>query len=763
MSEDLERITILLQAKDKDLTRALDRMNKKIEASTRAGRNNVRKMNEDFDSHMAKMSKSVLGLGASFVKGLAVGAITTAFSAVTSNIRQTIVGIAEVGDEAKRSGLGLEAFQEWKYVAEQNRIGVDSLTDGFKELSLRADEFITTGAGSGAESFRRLGLTASDLKEKLKDPSELMLEIIGRLEGMDKAAQIRIADEVFGGTGGERFVELLSKGEAGIRSTIAAAHEAGAVLDAEMIAKADEIDKKWSSLTTKIGSWLKLVAISLADLPFDMFDTRINEIFGSEAQARSILGDQAFEELRAAVALTDQQADAAEGLRGIYQGIADDASQLSMELAGAASMADMLGNDDLWNVLASASNDMRDLEDHFAAGEISGDQFATSLEAVRSRAADALSQLSDIDKQGFSGVISNLGSIGDALTSLIPKALALKNALPGKPVSPTEKDDGHGFATGNADNAWTGTSLAPTTTPKPTSAPSNLDFDWTGKNWGKGGGGKSSRSSDNFANQMDKFKEETAALIAEAEALNNAALGFDEYGIAQDVARRKAELLQAAQNAGKKITPELTTEIDALAESYADAALRAEEARKRHDEFNSALDGMKGTMSNAFEGLVTGAMSFKDALRSVIAQLAAMAAQRAFSALWTGGLGASTGGILSGLFGFSSGGYTGPGGRNEVAGIAHKGEVVFSQDDVRRAGGVAAVEAARRSGMATAQPARSTVAQPQPQATQVYVTPSPYFDARVSEISGYGDAVVSRAQRQAMPGMIRDAQARGLL
>lgn len=48
--------------------------------------------------------------------------------------------------------------------------------------------------------------------------------------------------------------------------------------------------------------------------------------------------------------------------------------------------------------------------------------------------------------------------------------------------------------------------------------------------------------------------------------------------------------------------------------------------------------------------------------------------------------------------GFSRGGYTGAGGINEAAGIVHRGEVVFSQADVRRFGGWQAVEALRRGG-----------------------------------------------------------------
>lgn len=48
------------------------------------------------------------------------------------------------------------------------------------------------------------------------------------------------------------------------------------------------------------------------------------------------------------------------------------------------------------------------------------------------------------------------------------------------------------------------------------------------------------------------------------------------------------------------------------------------------------------------------------------------------------------------LPGFDRGGYTGPGAVNQVAGVAHKGEVVFSQRDVARHGGPAAVDALRR-------------------------------------------------------------------
>lgn len=56
-------------------------------------------------------------------------------------------------------------------------------------------------------------------------------------------------------------------------------------------------------------------------------------------------------------------------------------------------------------------------------------------------------------------------------------------------------------------------------------------------------------------------------------------------------------------------------------------------------------------------------------------------------------------GMIAGqtLAGFSSGGYTGPGGKYDIAGTVHKGEVVFSQEDVARWGGPSNVESLRKS------------------------------------------------------------------
>lgn len=83
------------------------------------------------------------------------------------------------------------------------------------------------------------------------------------------------------------------------------------------------------------------------------------------------------------------------------------------------------------------------------------------------------------------------------------------------------------------------------------------------------------------------------------------------------------------------------------------------------------------------------ALAMKAPFPQSLAQYAIVAAQTA----------SIIGNISSVSAEFYDGGYTGSGGKYEVAGVVHKGEVVWSQEDVARSGGVGAVDRARRGGI----------------------------------------------------------------
>lgn len=140
------------------------------------------------------------------------------------------------------------------------------------------------------------------------------------------------------------------------------------------------------------------------------------------------------------------------------------------------------------------------------------------------------------------------------------------------------------------------------------------------------------------------------------------------------------------------------------------------------DKFNSALEQVTSTttsLTSATGSAASGLTSFGSGLNQLGSALNQFPAAPTSSG--GGGLFGWVGSLFGGLFGggasyssmaalspaaasaiaagggglYDSGGYTGEGGVKQPAGIVHRGEIVWSQDDIRRAGGVGVVEGMR--------------------------------------------------------------------
>lgn len=86
---------------------------------------------------------------------------------------------------------------------------------------------------------------------------------------------------------------------------------------------------------------------------------------------------------------------------------------------------------------------------------------------------------------------------------------------------------------------------------------------------GKTSGGSKTAETDDYAAALKDTQLQIAGLRAEAEALMALNGAYEGSGNAADYARKRAELLQAAQQAGLKVTPELTQAVDDMARAYA--------------------------------------------------------------------------------------------------------------------------------------------------------------------------------------------------
>ncbi|OYQ79133.1 hypothetical protein B9T11_07810 [Wohlfahrtiimonas chitiniclastica] len=118
------------------------------------------------------------------------------------------------------------------------------------------------------------------------------------------------------------------------------------------------------------------------------------------------------------------------------------------------------------------------------------------------------------------------------------------------------------------------------------------------------------------------------------------------------------------------------------------------------DQWADATQTAFNGMSDAFSRFASGTkVDFRQMTVSILQDLSQILIKAAIvNSLKNASAAGGFWGSVASAFGYSGGGYTGAGGVHEPAGIVHKGEVVFSQRDIAKFGGVAAVERMRLRG-----------------------------------------------------------------
>lgn len=219
--------------------------------------------------------------------------------------------------------------------------------------------------------------------------------------------------------------------------------------------------------------------------------------------------------------------------------------------------------------------------------------------------------------------------------------------------------------------------------------------------------------------ERDVFERRLAMTQRQIDLMGVEARTIDMTAAARERARVVVELETAAREANRKagkdnveVTEAQRAKINELADAYARARGQLEQlngplaswaresanvgAQLEHLAVNS-LD----RIGDEFADVITGAKSAEDAFRSlastIISELAKIAIKAAMANVISSLIPGAGGGLPMVGMGklYDDGGYTGAGGKHQPAGVVHKGEVVWSQKDVARAGGVAAVEAMR--------------------------------------------------------------------
>lgn len=181
---------------------------------------------------MKRAAVAAIGLGAAYVSiSQAKAAITT-----TTDLAKATAGLSNT--------LGFDAKQASAWISTAQARGIESkaLAQSFGILSRNADA-ARQGGESQREAFRRLGLSADDMKRGVTDLPFLLGKVSDGFAGLPKGTQRAALGMKLLGRGWQTVFPLLRDGSASMKEQIALAEEYGATLDQKAVDQSLELVK----------------------------------------------------------------------------------------------------------------------------------------------------------------------------------------------------------------------------------------------------------------------------------------------------------------------------------------------------------------------------------------------------------------------------------------------------------------------------------------------------------------------------------------
>lgn len=203
---------------------------------------------------------------------LAAASVTALSGALAAIVYNSAQSTEEVNRFARRLGVSTRFLSEMSFAGRQFGIETEAMVDGMKELSMRTEEFALTGKGPAAEALERIGIGQKEAASAAGDTARLFQVVRDRLSSVQNAAsRQRLADELFGGSGGEQMIELLQLSRQEINTLRGEARQAGASVTEEQAAIAREFTQSFDRLKSIGGGLMRLFSVQIMPVVTDAF------------------------------------------------------------------------------------------------------------------------------------------------------------------------------------------------------------------------------------------------------------------------------------------------------------------------------------------------------------------------------------------------------------------------------------------------------------------------------------------------------------
>ena len=254
MAVSAEQLNIILSARDKEFTKAMERSQRRVEMFAKNSQKGLSKTGQSFDALGAAASRFGVALG--------TGAILYGIKNMVDDSTRLA---KEISNLSAVAGTGVERFQELAFASKTVGIDQSKLADILKDVNDKFGDYISTGAGPLADFFDniapKVGVTQKAF-EGLSSDQSLGLYIKTLQDAGVNQQQLTFYMEALASDA--TALSPLFLNNAGALDTLSeSARELGVVIDADLIRGSVEMRDRWDQVIGAMQSKFTTFALTV--------------------------------------------------------------------------------------------------------------------------------------------------------------------------------------------------------------------------------------------------------------------------------------------------------------------------------------------------------------------------------------------------------------------------------------------------------------------------------------------------------------------
>lgn len=317
MAISAEQLNVILSARDREFTRAMERAERRVQRFSNQSSRNLSQTSQAWGA-LAMQVKA-------FLPALSAGVLV-------SEIRRVVSEGARIENLARLAGTTSEEFQRFAAGARTVGFDMDKTADIIKDVNDKVGDFLATGAGPMADFFENVaplvGVTADQFR-RLSGQEALMLYVSSLEKANLSQSEMTFYLEAIANDA-TALLPLLTNNAQEMRSLGAAADEAGTILSNEMTASAKEAELELGKMSAVISANLSKALLDLSPL----LVTAAQGIAGLTGYVATFLETMKAAEAESGTNILQQRIDDTQKLLDLYDSGDPDAASRLLVLGG---------------------------------------------------------------------------------------------------------------------------------------------------------------------------------------------------------------------------------------------------------------------------------------------------------------------------------------------------------------------------------------------------------------------------------------------